>query len=174
MSKVQLREEKIFILKEYYDQVKGICYLKVLTTTGCESIKISTKRDKQKFDFFLKPNYLLDVELVKTVKNWILKNITSYQVLLEPRKYSDYELLAQMQKLIDSNVKEGQQISILPFLVQEFQKDDIKEDISKINLKKIEYTLLSLQGFAITNHNDMTNLNDLNKSIQNSKYENQL
>lgn len=94
----------------------GITYLKILTEQQVETIKLPRSIHEFKYRHQLKANSLLQLELIKTRKNWILVRIISSIDFLTPDSYRDYLNLAECLKLVSANLKENQQTDTLEWL----------------------------------------------------------
>jgi hypothetical protein len=141
---MQIRTEKILIINSYRDEVAGIFYMRVLTENKCENLRIGKNFEKQSFKHLLQPNYLLQVELIKTVKNWILKEVFSYQVLFTPKTYSDYEKIASIQKILNQLLHEGQETDLLIHLINYFKNIELKD----LKVEDFENKVLNILGFG--------------------------
>ncbi len=87
-------------LKVYSDEVLRVSYLKILTRDKFETIKLPTSLENYKFSYNLTPQNLLFGELIKTRKNWILKNILETKNLVELENFEAYLKLSEMVKII--------------------------------------------------------------------------
>ena len=93
-------------LKISGDQIMRVGYLSFLTKDSVMSIKLPTNVENYRLAHLLQPNYLLDIELVKTKKNWILKSIQKYQNICKLESYKDYTNHAEMIKLVKKFTQE--------------------------------------------------------------------
>jgi hypothetical protein len=139
---MQVRQEQIMILKVYRDELAGIAYLKVLSSQGCESIRIS-KTLMRSVNTYLQPHYLLNVELIKTLKNWVLSSVTSYKTLFACSTYKHFESASKIQKILSSITSDGEQNDLLFYL----QKELPKVDIENFDPVKFEAFVLARSGF---------------------------
>ncbi len=141
---MEIRNLKAIVLNHYTDDLINVTYLKILTETTVESIKLPTVLSNYRLQHLLRPNFVLDIEVVKTRKNWILKSILHYQSFCHPKTYQCYLKLAEVFSLINKFCYEGQQVDLLSFLINE---------LSLINLETLDITLFELNllqklGFA--------------------------
>ena len=140
---MQRRIETVLILKIYNDETANFCYLKVLTRTTCETIRLNQSIGKNKSVYMLQPFYLLEVELIKTSKNWILNDVSNYHPLIKPNGYSDYEKIINLQKLLSSRLEQGQEVEIIDFVINYLKMHSIVD----IELEKFDNELLAKLGF---------------------------
>jgi hypothetical protein len=138
---MELREIWGIPLKIFTDEVLKFSYVRVLTADSLESVKISSEISTFKFAYILNPSYLVKMELVKTRKNWILKNVLEFKHISEPKVYTDYLKQAEISKLIIKNIHEEQEVAVLPFVTNSL------ENISNLDLVEFEKSLLSELGF---------------------------
>ncbi len=131
-------------LSKTNDEVFKITYLTLLTENSVESIKLPTNFDNYKYSHMIRPDYLLQVEIIKTRKNWILKNILKYEKIQDPCSYNDFLKQSEMVKIILKNTYQDQETNILPFVVETFQQ----KALNLINLKNFEQQLSANLGFA--------------------------
>jgi hypothetical protein len=138
---MELREIKGIVLSVYSDELFKFTYIKFLTNTTLESIKIPTQIENFKLSHVLNPNFLLHIEIIKTRKNWILKNILEYTRICEPQKYIDYIKQSEIAKLTLANIHEEQEANILSFVTESVK------NIHILDLKLYEQRLLTQLGF---------------------------
>ena len=131
-------------LSKTNDEVFKITYLTLLTENSVESIKLPTNFDNYKYSHMIRPDYLLQVEIIKTRKNWILKNILKYEKIQDTCSYNDFLKQSEMVKIILKNTYQDQETNILPFVVETFQQ----KALNLINLKNFEQQLSANLGFA--------------------------
>lgn len=130
-------------LKIYTDEVFNISYIKVLGENIFESIKIPTTLDRCKSRHLLNPNYLLHIEVIKTRKNWIFKNVLEYRQLMKPNSYQDYLKQAQLVNIILKHIHEGEETDLLSW-VEDYFKNHI---LAQIELRAFENELMKQLGF---------------------------
>lgn len=138
---MELREIRGVVLKCYSDELFKFTYIKFLTENTLESIKIPTQIENFKLNHVLNPNFLLQIEVIKTRKNWILKNVLEYQRISEPKKYVEFIKQSEISKITLNHTHEDQEIDILSYFIQTVQK------IDTVDLKIYETELLSKLGF---------------------------
>lgn len=141
---MEIRQTKGWILDIYNDEILGLCYLKVLTEQRFESLKLPTSWQKYKLAHLIRPDYFLDLELVKTRKNWVLKQILGYQVLFSLVSYKDFLKIRDLQKILLNYLYEGQEVSILSWLESFFSQTTLEHLPLDLFEKKLKQQL----GFA--------------------------
>lgn len=141
---MEIQQVQALVLDIYTDEVLNLCYLKVLTRKKYESLKLPTSWHKYKFNYLIRPNYLLDLEIIKTRKNWIIKDILGFEPFLEPKIYQDFLKLRQIQKILISYLYEGQEVEIFDWLKNFLFTTSFR----KLNLLHFENELKQKLGFA--------------------------
>jgi hypothetical protein len=130
-------------LKIYTDDVFGVTYVRVISQTHYESLKIPSALAKFKHQHVLHPQYLLHVEVVKTRKNWILKNVLSYKQVIVLNEYQDYLIQAQLVDLLIKHLHEDEPTEILRELIKYLLTHPIKS----IQIGDFENFLMTNLGF---------------------------
>lgn len=130
-------------LKTYTDDIFGVTYVRVISQTHYESLKIPSTLAKFKHQHVLHPQYILHVEVIKTRKNWILKNVLSFKQVMDLRNYQDYLIQAQLVNLLSKHLHEDEPTDIL----RELTKYLLTHPIQKIELGSFENFLMSNLGF---------------------------
>ncbi|MBC7472245.1 MAG: hypothetical protein H7196_03240 [candidate division SR1 bacterium] len=138
---MELREIKGIVLRTFSDELFKFTYIKFLTNSTLENIKIPLQIDSFKLNHVLNPNFLLEIEIIRTRKNWILKNVLEYKRICDPKRYIDFIKQSEVAKLTLANIQEEQEVGILDFVI-----DSIK-NIENLDLKEYEKKLLSRLGF---------------------------
>jgi hypothetical protein len=138
---MEFREIKGVVLRCYSDELFKFTYIRFLSENTLESIKIPTQLENFKLNHILNPNFLLHIEIIKTRKNWILKNIIEYTRIGEPVKYIDFIKQSEMTKLTLENIQEDQEVNVLDFFIHSVQNIDL------LDLKEYEKNLLTRLGF---------------------------
>jgi hypothetical protein len=138
---MELREIKGIVLRSYSDELFKFTYIKFLTDSTLENIKIPTQIENFKLNHVLNPNFLLHLEVVKTRKNWILKNILEYTRISDPKRYKDFIKQSELAKLTLANLQEEQEANILALVIESVQ------NIESLDLKEYEKSLLVCLGF---------------------------
>lgn len=141
---MQLRIEKIILLSVYSDRLTNLTFAKVLTESRVETVKLPTVVENYRLGHLLQPNYVLEVELLKTRKNWILKHILSHQNFCQLTKYTDHLKFAQLMALLNQYTRDGQDVDLLSYLVGYFEHSAI----ANLDLVEFESKLLERLGFA--------------------------
>jgi hypothetical protein len=130
-------------LKTYTDEVFGVTYVRVISQTHFESLKIPSTLAKFKHQHVLHPQYLLHIEAVKTRKNWIIKNVLSQKQIMQLDEYQDYLIQAQLITLLLKHLHEAEPTEILRDLTKYFLTHPVKS----IDPAEFEDFLMSNLGF---------------------------
>jgi hypothetical protein len=138
---MQQREVWALPISLFTDELLPFCYIKILSFTHFESVKLGTKLESCKFKHLINPNYLLKLELVKTRKNWIVKQVLEYKKVCSPELYNDFLKQTHLIKLIQANVTEDEEVSILPFVLESLSS------ISTFNEAQFELDIKKLLGY---------------------------
>ncbi len=141
---MELRNLQIIPLGHRTDELMNVTYLKVLGQQQIESVKLPTAFKNYRLQHLLRPNYLLEVELVKTKKNWVLKNILAHQEFCDLCRYTEHLKFSEIIALINKYSHDGQEVKILDFLVNTFDCVSIAD----LDLITFESRLLERLGFA--------------------------
>lgn len=139
---MEIRQISGIFISHFDDSVLRLTYGKMLTFDTLESIKFPTLLENYKYKHFIRPNYLLNIEIIKTRKNWILKDIISHQEIYKPHQFSDFTDLCELIKLLKENIKEEQKTDALELTVGYLQK------VNKIKIPEFETLLSRSLGFA--------------------------
>lgn len=143
MPHTQKRDFWCLPLKTHTDEVFKVTYVKVIGDEVVESLKIPTSLDKFKSRHILNPQHLIHVEVIKTRKNWIIKNVLSYKKILELPTYNDYLIQAALVNIILKHIHEDEPTDLLQFLVQKFNS----QKISEIDQTQFESEVMSHLGY---------------------------
>ncbi len=130
-------------LKIYTDEVFNISYVKILGEGCFESIKIPTTLEKFKSRHILNPSHLLHVEMIKTRKNWILKNVLEHRQIMQLDTYPDFLKQAQLITVLLKHLYDDQETRLLPWLVEYFEGRAFGE----VEIVKFESELMQQLGF---------------------------
>jgi hypothetical protein len=141
-------------LSIFTDELMNISFVRVLTKDSVESYKIPTHIDNYKYKHFLNPLFFLEVEIIKTRKNWIFKHIHNYKNLRKIKTYEEALNQSEVVKMILKYVQEDQETNILDFVLDFFQNGDLVEGIVDF-----EVQLLEKLGFIPEKCNTLNNQN---------------
>jgi hypothetical protein len=144
---MEFKEDSVIPLRVWQDEMMGVSFVDVLGTTDIYSIKIPSTIDKYKHGHLINPMYLLDIELVKTRKNWVLKNISVREQLAHPHSYEEHIKLAEMIKTL-IKLSYTDQVSDLQQLVIRF----LTAPLNSISLSDFEAAILDTEGFLNDHH----------------------
>ncbi len=138
---MEQREIWAIPLSIFTDEILPFSYIKILSDKKYESVKIGTKLESCKFRHLLNPNYLLKLELIKTRKNWIIKQVLEYKQACLPKTYHDFLKQTELIKLLQANITEDQEVVILSFILSQFAS------IARYNQAEFEQELQKRLGF---------------------------
>ncbi len=139
---MEIRTIKGVFIETFHDSILGISYGKILTNDTLESVKFPTNLENYKYKYVIQPNFLVEVELVKTRKNWIVKTILNYKTFFEPQDYGDYLNLSEIIKILQKNIMEEQKTNALEFLLSYFEYQKINQEHCQTGINPIEFEKL--------------------------------
>ena len=142
MSNIEIKTISGIVIDTFEDQVLGLCYAKILTNENLESVKLPTTLSNYKFAHLLQPHFLLELELVKTRKNWILRTIVSHKQIFHPQTFQDFVNLSSISKLLRDNLRDQEQTHILSFVVDYLGNHELS-----FNLQEFENHLQRALGY---------------------------
>lgn len=152
-------------LKTFSDEIFKVSYIKVLTEDSLESVRLPTDIKNYKLQHLIQPSYLLNLELIKTKKNWVLKGINRFEKVCNLQTYKDYLKHTEMVNLVLKYFKEQQSFNLLSFFLHEFSTNFNKTDVLEFEsrlLRKLGFSpnlepdhTLSEKLFAAKLHNDL-------------------
>jgi len=145
---MKFRELTFLPISHYTDELSNLTYLKILTSHTFETIKLPTTLSKYKLQHLIQPHFLLTADVVCTRKNWILKDISHFHKVFEPRSFSDFEKINQINQIILKYLHEGQETEILPFLLTYFGQFG---DLKSLEIKEFENQVSIKTGFGSRN-----------------------
>lgn len=146
-------------LKVINDEIFKVTYVRFLSQTSLETIKLPTNLQDYKFGHLISPNYLLHIEVIKTKKNWILKDVLASERIANPNAYQDFLKQSEVVKLLLEYMREDQEISILPFLQTQMSQ------LTTLDLLTFESQLLEELGFIP----QFENQEDISTQLQKAK-----
>ncbi len=127
----------------FQDKIFKISYVNFLSQDEYFKIKLPCEFSEYKYQHLLQPSFMLDCEIVKTKKNWILKHILRYEQICNPSSFSEFIKLSQICQIIDKQVKENQNSDVLDFLINFFGSSSLKQ----VSLQDFEFKLNQNLGF---------------------------
>jgi hypothetical protein len=139
----EYKETTILCLRTSADKIMNTTFVTVLGPDSLFSIKLPTNLDKYRYANQISPLYLLDVELVKTKTNWVLKGIVRFELLAEPRDYAAVMAVSQIVKTLLQYVREDQETDVLAFVA-----GYIRTGLDVFDGVEFEARLLEKLGFA--------------------------
>jgi hypothetical protein len=113
---MQIRQISGLLLGIFDDEILRVSYAKILTNNKLESIRLPTNVANYKYKHLLQPNHKLELELIKTRKNWILKSILGFTEIYKPNCFDEYLKYCQVVTRIKENLIEEQETHTLQFL----------------------------------------------------------
>jgi hypothetical protein len=131
-------------LKVFTDEIFKISYLSCLTRDNYLKIKLPCNVKNYKYQHLLKPNFIITCELIKTRKNWILKDILGFIEICQLKSFEDYLKYSQICNHLEENIRENQPLDTLDFLEKFWQKNSIQN----ISLSEFESSLKINLGFC--------------------------
>jgi hypothetical protein len=121
----EVRAVRFMVLDVREDQVSDTSYIKILTDTHVEWIKLPTSRSKYRYQHQLSATHITDGELVKTRKNWILAKIFSTQEFVHLHGYEEFLKYAEYIHKLSEQLRENQDTHVLGFLEQFFAEQGV-------------------------------------------------
>jgi hypothetical protein len=140
---MDVRNLWILPLTVYTDEVLRLSYLKYLTKSKFETLKLPIHLTQYNDQHLLNPSNLILVEVVRTKKNWILRNILQTREIIKIREYVDYIKFAQLTKTIMNYFQEESEVEILELIINLFTTYGVEN----LDLKKLEEDLECSLGF---------------------------
>jgi hypothetical protein len=138
---MQIRTIKGVFINFYHDSILGLTYGKILTEESLESVRFPTLLENYKYKHLVEPNCFVEIEIIKTRKNWIVKEIITSHPIYQPRDFQDYMDMCEVIKLTRENIIDEQQTNFLGHFVNYFQ------NIPKIEVRQFDNLLQTQMGF---------------------------
>lgn len=140
---MEVREIKGIFVSVFSDDLMPFSYIRILTDSTVETVKLSARFSDSKFRHYFSPYNILSMEVVKTRKNWIVRDISVVECIMSNPSFDHILKHSQMLKLVSENVTEGQEISILDWFISqikgagaEISMDNFKKDLhQKLNFR---------------------------------------
>jgi len=145
MSESNFKQITGVVIKVFSDQLLKLSYATILTPFNCQKVKLPTSFENYKYNYLLRPNYLLTLEAVKTRKNWILKSVVNYQEILNLSNYHQFEIVSQMCQKLNDKVKENQEVDSLNLFLDFLQNKELKLSL----ISEFETSLNKNLGFQV-------------------------
>lgn len=139
---MEIRQVHGLPLKIYTDSMAGFSYLTFLSQHKIEKIRLPKEFSQFKQNYLLSSNYILDLEIIKTKKNWVLKDVLASKQIINLKSWDDYLKHSEQTSILLEFLREEQEVDILLWL-----KNIWSEKLSKNQLdfrKELEIKL----GFA--------------------------
>jgi len=131
----------------FSDSVMKISFITVLTATHVEVVKISKDIHNYRHADTLKGVYIVELDLVKTRKHWIIQDIVHSQKLFLLEKYADFIHHKDILQMLKKYTTQEQEITVLGFLISTLAHTPL----SSIDMNQFESQLLTKLGFAEDN-----------------------
>jgi hypothetical protein len=113
---MEIRQVHGLPLKIYTDTVAGFSYLTFLSNYKIEKIRLPKEFSQYKQNYLLSPNYILDLEIIKTKKNWVLKDVISSSQIINLQSWDDYLKHSEQTSILLEFLREEQEVDILIWL----------------------------------------------------------
>lgn len=139
---MEFREDKVIPLRVWQDELMGVSFIDVLGQSEIYSVKLPSTIANYKLGHLINPEYLLDIELVKTRKNWVLKNAYIAKKLTTPKNYDEHIKLSEMIKTLVKLSHTDQKTELQQVLLAFFEVP-----LSDIRLSDFEAAILDEEGF---------------------------
>jgi len=132
------------VLETSEDEVWNITFAKVLTEEGLETLKIPSLLKDFKQGHSIKPNNLIQIEVVKTKKNWIIKNINRTYSWCQPSSFSDYLKLTKLLEFLSKSIKVGETTNCLKFIINYFSNKNLEH----VDTDHFQVSFLTYMGYG--------------------------
>jgi hypothetical protein len=140
---MEIREISGLFVSVYTDDMMPYSYVRILTDSTLLTVKLPSRFRDSKFAHYCTPYNILTLEIIKTRKNWIVRDITVNRTIVEKPTFSHILKHSQMLKLLSQNITEGQNVDILEWFVaqikgasSEIGMDDFQKQLDqKLNFK---------------------------------------
>jgi hypothetical protein len=160
---MEFKEDTVIALRVWQDELMGVSFIDVLGKEELYSIKLPSTIDKYKLGHLINPTFLLDIELVKTRKNWVLKQVSIHEQLAKPTTYDEHMILSEMIKTLARLSYSDQTTSIQGLVIQFF-----KGALTGMQLSRFEAAVLDHEGFLHdSEHTTISKRISTTKSINN-------
>ena len=137
----EIRRIKGVFINYYHDYVIGLTYGKILTDESLESVRFPSLLENYKHKHLVEPNCIVEIELVRTRKNWIVKEIITSRPIYSPCDFQDYLSMCEVIKLTRDNIIDEQRTDFLIYFVDYFK------DLKKIEVRRFDNLLQTQMGF---------------------------
>jgi hypothetical protein len=138
---VEIRIIKGVFINYYNDSVLGLTYGKILTEECLESVRFPTLLENYKHKHLVEPNCIVEIEVIKTRKNWIVKEVISSNSIYSPCDFQDYVNMCEVIKLTRDNIIDEQRTGFLSHFINYFQ------NIAKVEVRQFDNLLQTQMGF---------------------------
>lgn len=133
---MEIREITGLFVSVYTDDLMPFSYIKILTDTTLESVKLPSRFRDSKFAHYCSPYNLIKLEIIRTRKNWIVRDIAIVETIVSEVSFSHMLKHTHMLKVLAENITEGQQLHILPWFI-----DQLKQATHEINIDSFQKLL---------------------------------
>ena len=141
---MEFRTITALILETSLDNIWNITFIKVLTEDGVETLKIPSLIKDFKYGHLMVPNNLIQVEVVKSKKNWIVREINRSYTWCKLEAFSDYIKITKIIEFISKSIKVGETSNGLKFIVDYFSKNSLKD----FNSDHFQVNFLTYMGYG--------------------------
>lgn len=130
---MEIRQIQGLTLKIYTDTMAGFSYLTFLSEERMEKIRLPVEISKFKQNYLLTSNYLLDIEVIKTKKNWVLKDILKSNKIVDLTIWPEFLKHTEQVNILLEFLREEQEVNILPWLKESLV---LKQDTDITSFRK--------------------------------------
>lgn len=137
---MEVKELVGVFVSAFSDDIMGLAFIKILTFTHVEVVKVPSRLVDSKFYHYFTPYKLLSIEVVKTRKHWIVRDVSVIQTIVSDPSFDMIIRHTQMLKSLSERIIEGQEIDVLDWFLSEIKGQ--KRGISTEEFdKELEYKL---------------------------------
>jgi len=137
---MEIREIQGLFISVFTDDMMPFSYIRILTYSTLETVKLPSRFCDSKFSHYFSPYNILSLEIIKTKKNWIVKDVSIVDKVVENPQFSHILKHSQMLKLLSDNVTEGQNVEVLDWFVSQLQEATAEIEIASFQ-KQLEQKL---------------------------------
>lgn len=145
----EVKQVQAYILRIREDMLIDSCFCEILTPELYMEVKLPSKVDDYRYKPLINFGFLLQLDLIKTRKHWIVTHIEALSKLrLSTWEYSQFELLTQMNRVLVKHLHIDQECHLHPLVKGYLRALDVRKYPSSGELlHKFEEDLMSWLGF---------------------------
>jgi hypothetical protein len=145
---MQQRLEVGYFITKREDLLINACFCKLLGQDSLIEFKLPSKFENSRYKNILQFGNLLEFELIKTRKHWILVNLELKNKLnFSQWSYFKYEILSNMVQVIIKNLHPDQECHVLEIVTRNIQKLDFETTQNKNFIINFEQDFMQALGF---------------------------